>query len=177
MKGIIFNATEEAVVELFSADTWDDLLAASGCTGAYTALGNYPDTELVNIVMAASEATGQTPADVMRVVGEHAFAPLADRYPEFLEGHDDVLAFIRSVNEIIHPEVLKLYPESSPPGFDFSEVSDDAMTVTYRSARCMGALAEGLMLGAARHFGTPIAVEVLEGDGTAETRFRVRRAA
>ena len=58
MKGLIFNVVEEVVTELYDADTWDDLLDAAGVDGAYTALGNYDDDELIGIVDAASTATG-----------------------------------------------------------------------------------------------------------------------
>ena len=41
MKGVVYHLLEEAVVEKFGADIWDDLLDDTGVAGAYTSLGNY----------------------------------------------------------------------------------------------------------------------------------------
>ena len=48
MKGVIFNVIEEVVGDLFGDETWDDLLETAEVDGAYTALGNYADTEPVS---------------------------------------------------------------------------------------------------------------------------------
>ena len=46
MKGVVFNAAQEAVIELFDEDTWDDFLDAAGVDGVYSSVGSYPDEEL-----------------------------------------------------------------------------------------------------------------------------------
>lgn len=58
MKGIIFNLVEEVVANDHGPDAWDDILAAAGVEGAYTAVGSYSDDELLAIVSAAATATG-----------------------------------------------------------------------------------------------------------------------
>jgi len=146
MKGVIFNVVEEVVHDLFDADTWDDLLDASDLDGAYTALGDYADTELLAIVAAASKATGMTADDVLRTVGHHALPKLASRVPESLTDAPDAYSFIRKVNDIIHPEVLKLYPDAIPPLFTFED-HPDGLVVHYGSQRNLPALAEGLLSG------------------------------
>jgi hypothetical protein len=43
LKGIMFDLLEATVSATHGAHVWDDLLEATGLTGAYTTLGNYPD--------------------------------------------------------------------------------------------------------------------------------------
>jgi len=172
MKGVIFNVVQEVVEDLYDTDTWDDLLDAAAVDGAYTALGDYADTELLAIVAAASTATGLPADDVLRLVGHHATAKLASRVPSSLTDAPDALSFIRRVNDIIHPEVLKIYPQSIPPAFEFED-HDDGMLVTYMSARNLPALAEGLLSGVSELFDEKIEVTAVATDSTTSTTFLV----
>lgn len=168
MKGIIFNLVEEVVRDRFGEDTWDDLLDAAGLDGAYTSLGSYPDEELLRLVGAASEALGLPPADVVRTLGEAAIPLLATRYPFFFEPHTSTKSFLLTLNDIIHPEVRKLYPGADVPTFGFEESSDDTLVLRYHSERKLCALAEGFVLGAAAHFGERAEIDqpacMLRGD-------------
>ena len=159
MKGIIFNLVEEVVSNRFGEDAWDDLLAAARVDGAYTSLGSYPDDELFRLVAAASEKLG-LPADaVVRTLGEDAIPLLADRYPAFFKGHASTKSFLLTLNDIIHPEVRKLYPGAQVPTFGFEESADDSLVMRYHSERKLCALAEGFVLGAATHFGERAGIE------------------
>lgn len=85
MKGIIFNITELAVTEALGAETWEDLLDASGVSGVYSALGDYPASELVALAQAAADHLGITLEETLVWVGENVIPTLADRYPQFFE--------------------------------------------------------------------------------------------
>jgi hypothetical protein len=158
MKGVIFNIVQEVIEDLYDSDTWDDLLDAADLDGAYTALGDYADGELLAIVAAATSATGMSADEVLRVVGHHALPRLAARVPESMSDADDAFAFIRSVNDIIHPEVLKIYPQAVPPVFEFED-HPDGLLVRYFSARNLPALAEGLLSGVSQLFDVQVRVE------------------
>lgn len=172
MKGVIFNVVEEVIGELFDADTWDDLLDGAELDGAYTALGDYADTELLAIVSAACQATGMSAEEVLRTVGHHALPKLASRVPDSMGGAPDALSFIRKVNDIIHPEVLKIYPDSIPPAFDFED-HVDGLVVQYRSARNLPALAEGLLSGVSLLYEEDVTVQPLAPGPNDEPRFLV----
>ena len=83
MKGVVYNLLEEAVVEKFGADVWDDLLDDAGVAGAYTSLGNYTDDEMIALVNAAAAKLDMTSGDVLRWFGEQAMPLLKQRYPNF----------------------------------------------------------------------------------------------
>lgn len=157
MKGIIFNLVQEVVVQAHGEDAWDDILDAAGLDGAYTSLGSYPDDDLFRLVAAASSLLGADAHDVVRSLGEGAIPLLAERFPEFFE-HPSTLPFVLTLNDIIHPEVRKLYPGADVPEFDFDDSSPDSLSMGYRSPRKLCALAEGLIEGAADQFEETVSI-------------------
>jgi hypothetical protein len=169
MKGIIFNLVQEVVTESYGADTWDSLLDAAELDGVYTSLGSYPDADLFALVGAASTALGVPPDQVVRTLGEGAIPLLATRFPEFFQPHAGTRSFLLTLNDIIHAEVRKLYPDADLPEFEFDNVGEDELTLTYRSARQLCALAEGFIVGTAGHYGETATIDQPEcmhrGDG------------
>jgi len=152
MKGVVFNLLEEVVTRSRGADTWDELLDDAGVTGSYTSLGSYPDENLGKLVMAAAKAMAMKPEDVLRWFGREAMPVLAQRYPVFFAGHASTRPFVLSINDIIHPEVRKVYPGADVPVFDFRDGEDGALLMGYQSARKLCALAQGFIEGAAAHY-------------------------
>jgi hypothetical protein len=158
VKGVVFNLLEQLVARDFGEDTWDALLEASGLDGVYTSLGSYPDEDLRKLVGAASDALGMPVDDVVRWYGRNAMPLFAERYPQLFQPHDSTRSFVLTLNDIIHPEVRKLYPGAGVPEFDF-DVRDELLLMGYRSERQMCSFAEGLLLGAADHFGETLTIE------------------
>lgn len=158
MKGVIFNLLEEAVLEQLGDGVWEDLLDAADARGAYTSLGSYPDAEILRLVDAASAALGKTPAEILRWFGQAAAPGLAKRYPALFDDQRNARSFLLVLNTIIHPEVRKLYPGAVCPHFQYQEENDGALVLGYNSPRKLCALAEGLILGGAAHFGETVAV-------------------
>ncbi len=152
------NVAEEAVTREWGEEMWDDLLAASDLDGAYTSLGTYSDTDILALASAAADRLASPVDDVVRILGRLCFKPLATRYPACLKGPASVREFLPTVNDLIHPQVLKLYPGASVPRFLVRENGED-LEMDYSSVRNMCKLAEGLVLGAADHFGESVAVD------------------
>jgi hypothetical protein len=173
MKGIIFNLLEEVVTEELGEEAWEQLLDAAEVEGAYTSLGSYPDQEFVALLQALPSHAGMAPNDLLHWFGRASIPLLAQRYPVFFEGHDSTRSLLHALNDIIHPEVRKLYPGAEVPIFDLEPVtgqkrSDQVVTLGYRSARRLCALAEGFVQGVADHFGEQVTIEqprcMLRGD-------------
>jgi hypothetical protein len=177
MKGIVFNLLEDAVRVTYGENVWDDLLDAAGLDGAYTSLGNYPDQHLTDLVVAASAATGSPPQEIIRWFGREALPAMAASYPGFFEPHEDVRSFLHTLNEIIHPEVRKLYPGADVPTFGVTTAMDGTLTLRYGSHRKLCAFAEGLIDGAAAHYGQTVMIEqphcMLRGDELCTIEIRV----
>lgn len=162
MKGVIFNLFEAVFTGKEGEDAWDDLLARANVSGAYTAVGSYPDEELVSIVQTAATTLGQPPDDVVRWLGRDAIPLLAQRYPVFFDAHTSTIPFLLTLNDVIHPEVRKLFPGAYAPTFEFDQPHPNVLAIGYHSYRDLCPLAEGLVLGAADHYGERVTIEQSE---------------
>lgn len=152
MKGIVFNILNEMIEEQLGMEAWDTLLTQTELDGIYVATQTYPDEELLTLVAAAQAHTGVPAADLIRAFGEYMVPRFAKNYPVFFENEDNLKSFLLTVDQVIHVEVRKLYPEAGLPEFQYEDRDDDSLTMIYRSPRKLCALAEGLIAGSAKHF-------------------------
>lgn len=168
MKGVIFNLLEDAVIDEHGLQAWAGLVDNAGLKGGWSSLGSYPDAELLALVEGAATALGQPIPDILRWFGQRALPLLAARYPGLFAGHRGSRSFIRSINDIIHPEVRKLHPGAACPHFHFHDLDDGRMVLAYQSPRRLCRLAEGFAQGAAAHYGETIFIEhmscMIDGD-------------
>jgi hypothetical protein len=158
MKGIILNLVEDVVRQDRGDDYWDDVVDASGLVGAYTSLGTYPDQDVEALARAVAEREQSSTGDVIRHAGHAGMAMLAVRYPAFFSPHDDLRSFLLSLNAVVHPEVRRLYPGAVIPEFEHRFPEPGVLELVYVSERGRCDLAEGLVLGAADHYGEKVAV-------------------
>ena len=159
MKGVIFNLLEAIVDRDLGPETWEALLDDTGLDGVYTSLGSYEDAELLALVGAASARLDKPPEEIVRWFGRNALPLLAERYPQLFEPYDEGRTFVLTLNEIIHPEVRKLYPGAITPEFDFDSSDPERLTMLYRSPRKLCALAEGLLEGTADFYDQSVVIE------------------
>lgn len=153
MKGIVFNILEEVVTRDFGLEAWDQMLEKAGVDGVYTSLGKYDDQELFGLVGAASELTGKPANELVRWFGLQMIPFFARHHEGLFAGHTDTRSFLLTLNTIIHPEVRKQHPDADVPDFEFNTSRPEVLGMVYRSHRKLCALAEGLIEGAASHFG------------------------
>lgn len=159
MQGVVFNIIEDVVLTLYDADTWDDIIDDAGVDGVYSSTGTYDDAEVLAIVAAASAKLGIDVPALLIVVGQHAFEGLTRRYPDLVGSEDNTVDFLQRVEDFIHPEVKKLYPTAILPKFAFESLPDGRTRMIYTSPRQLHFLAEGMLMGAAAHFGEDITID------------------
>ena len=164
MKGVIFNSVAEAVIKLGGEELWDDLLDKAGLTGSYTSLGSYDDAELISLVVVASEALNMTVDETTEFIGEHVFPHLSGRHENLIEDHDGAVSLLCALNDVIHPEVLKLYPDASVPDFTTLERDGNRLKLLYRSERQLPALAAGLIRGAGNLYNEKVDIDITPTD-------------
>ena len=78
-----------------------------------------------------------------------------------------ILCFLLTLNEVIHPEVRKLFPGAYAPEFDFRVSSPEVLELGYVSFRDMCAFAEGLIEGSANHYGETVAISQISAPSLA----------
>ena len=158
MKGIILNLVEDVVRGEHGDDYWDDVVDSSGLAASYTSKGTYPDHEVEVLATVVAERDGGSAHDVIRHVGHAGMASLAMRYPAFFEPHAGLRPFLLALNTTIHPEVRRLHPGAVIPDFEQRFPEPHVIELGYLSERGRCDLAEGLVLGAAEHYGERVVV-------------------
>lgn len=154
MKGMVFTELLDMVEDKFGIDMVDAVIEDADLPvskGAYTAVGTYPHEEIVSIVMQLSKHSGIAPNELLKIFGEHLFSRFHEAYPKFFLSASDSFSFLENIDQYIHVEVRKLYPDAELPEFS-CERSDNQLKMTYTSSRHMEDFAEGLIRGCLKHF-------------------------
>lgn len=163
MKGMVFTELFELIEEKFGYDRLDDVIDASKLenNGSYAATGNYPFDELVRIVTSLSEQTGIEVAALLEVYGEYLFPKLLKVIPS-LEKTTDILSFVESVEDHIHVQVKKLYPDADLPTFEVVSFNEKELKFNYVSSKNIPQLAKGLIVGASKYFEQNVNVDFID---------------
>lgn len=165
MKGMIFTEFLEMVESKFGEDMADDIIEdkplESG--GAYTAVGTYDYSELVQLIVNLSERTEVPIPDLIKAFGSYAFSRFTVAYAYFFTDVANLFDFMQNLHGYIHVEVHKLYPEAELPYIDCQFLAPNQLQVDYQSERPFADFAEGLMTGAIEYFAEPITLKRKEG--------------
>lgn len=155
MKGIVFtellDMAEQAVGEDAMDDILDGLELESG--GAYTAVGNYPCSELMQIVSAVSDHSGIPGDALQRKFGAWMHKRFLHSYPQFFEDKATALHMLGAIETEVHVEVRKLYPDAELPRFQTEWLGQDRLRLRYASERPLVAFCHGLVEACTEHFG------------------------
>lgn len=154
MNGLLFTEFMEMVETTWSFDMVDTLIDRSQVSsgGIYTAVGSYPQEEMVALVKALAEAT-ETPIDLIeRAYGKYLFCRFALEYPQYFTGIHDSFQFLARIDEIAHTIVRKHFLDTDPPTI-IVEQSPGRLSLTYFSENPFSHLTQGLIEGCISHFG------------------------
>lgn len=167
MKGIVFTEFIDLVTHKFGEEVIDRVIVESNLPSgaAYTTVGTYDHAEMMAMLRNLSEAIQVPVPSLLKDFGEHLFNRFAARYPQFYAGINSSFCFLARIEEHIHVEVRKLYPDAELPSILCERPSAREMVLTYRSTRPLAAFAEGLMMGAIKHFGETIEVTKIDSAG------------
>lgn len=161
MKGIVFTELMEMVEQQFGYETVDELLLETDLPsgGAYTAIGTYSHQEMLDLLNGLSKKTKTPKSKLLYGFGQHLFGTFCRIYGQFFEHLTDVFSFYQAVDQHIHVEVKKLYPDADLPNFQFTRLDERTVEMIYRSERCMGDLVEGLIVSAAAFFQEKVCIK------------------
>lgn|SRR3990167_1295590 len=161
MKGLIFVEFLDMVGTVFSPIMVEEIIDASDLPsgGAYTTVGTYDHHELLSLIASLSKATKIPRSELEITYGQYLFKKLLHRYSELIAHTNSTFEFLQQVDQHIHIEVSKLYPDAELPRFECRMRSNNCMTMEYRSNHPFADLAQGLILGCALHFNETINVK------------------
>lgn len=162
MKGLVFTELLQMAEGRLGEEMVDGILDSLALSndGAYSAVGNYPCSELVRIVTAISDRTGVPGADLQRLFGHHMLGRFAQTHPRFFEGKATMLDLLEAIEGEVHVEVRKLYPDAELPTFQTERLDDRTLRMSYSSTRPLSHFCHGLIEACARHFDQPATIEV-----------------
>lgn len=176
MKGIVFTEFLELVEDKFGLEVVDKIIQQSNLPsqGAYTAIGTYDFSEMLRLLKHLSEHTQLSIDDLLLAYSEHFFNVLVNSYPDLVSQYSDPLEMLSSVENHIHVEVRKIYPDAELPTFEILEKTDSKLVMIYKSSRAMYSFGLGLMHKTFEHFNTTadITLKKLKPDGT-EVKFSI----
>ncbi|MHA6327073.1 heme NO-binding domain-containing protein [Roseivivax sp. CAU 1753] len=176
MKGVIFVELIRMAEHAFGEDTVDKVIEnvdlANG--GAFTTVGNYPCSELIKIVMAFSDHSGLSADTLQLKFGHWMMDFFAEHYPEFFVEKSCAFAFLEAVDQEIHVEVKKLYPDAELPRFETERQGEDRLKMVYYSPRPLHAFCQGLIEACLARFGQEASIKrVLHPAGANSTTFDI----
>jgi predicted hydrocarbon binding protein len=163
MHGFIFNELRDYVIARLGTDAWPSLLDKAH-VGPKTYFGyrDYPDEEVVALVVTASEVTGLAAATILEDFGAFLAPHLFKIYRPLIDPTWRTLEFIENTESTIHHVVRSRNSTARPPALRCRRVAPQTLVVTYGSPRKLCAVARGIIRGLAQHFGET--VEIVEND-------------
>ena len=178
MKGIVFTEFLELVEEKFGLEVVDEIIEKSQLKsqGIYTAIGTYEFSEMLQLLNHLSDNTGISIDNLLLVYGEHLFSVLDKSYPSLMASYNDPIEMLSSIENHIHVEVKKIYPDAELPTFETIEKSENSLIMIYKSSRAMHHFGLGLMNKTFEHFNSSatIVLEKIKEDGT-EVKFIITK--
>lgn len=178
MKGIVFTEFLELVEDKFGLEMVDNIISNSNLEsdGVYTAVGTYSFSEMLQLLQHLSKNTGISIDNLLLVYAEHFFSVIEKSYPGLLATYKDPIEMISSIENHIHVEVRKIYPDAELPTFEVVEKTENSLIMIYTSSRAMHHFGLGLMNKTFEHFNSTAKIELekIKEDGT-EVRFVIQK--
>ncbi|WP_237275401.1 heme NO-binding domain-containing protein [Tenacibaculum ovolyticum] len=178
MKGIVFTEFLDLVEDKFGLEMVDKIISQSTLEseGIYTSIGTYSFSEMLQLLENLSKNTAISIDDLLLVYAEHFFSVIEKSYPGLLATYKDPIEMLASIEDHIHIEVRKIYPEAELPTFVIKDRKDKSLVMIYKSSRAMHHFGLGLMNKTFEHFNTTatIVLEKIKEDGT-EVKFIINQ--
>lgn len=178
MKGIVFTEFLDLVEIKFGLEMVDRIISESQLSseGIYTAVGTYSFSEMLQLLKNLSGHTKISVDNLLLIYGEHFFSIIKTSYSGLLASYKDPIEMLSSIENHIHVEVKKIYPQAELPTFIVEKKDANSLTMLYKSSRAMHHFGLGLMNKTFEHFNTTANIELqkVKEDGT-EVRFVIHK--
>ncbi|KAA1243309.1 heme NO-binding domain-containing protein [Aquimarina sp. RZ0] len=178
MKGIIFTEFLELVENKFGLEVVDQIIQESNLPsgGIYTTVGTYDFAEMLSLLKKLSAHTTISIDDLLLTYSEHFFGVLVESYPGLISKYKDPIELLSSIEDHIHVEVQKIYPDAELPTFEILEKTSSSLVLVYKSSRAMYNFGLGLMNKTFDHYNATatILLEKIKEDGT-EVKFSITK--
>lgn len=178
MKGIVFTEFLDLVEDKFGIEMVDKIVTSSNLKseGIYTSVGTYEFSEMLQLLTHLSENTNISIDDLLQVYAEHFFSVIKRSYSGILNMYTDPIEMLASIENHIHVEVRKIYPDAELPTFNVLEKTSKKLILIYKSSRAMHAFGLGLMNKTFEHFNETATIEFEKlNDVATEVKFIINK--
>lgn len=154
MKGIILSEFLEFLEITLGEDRAQKIIIESQVPsfGAYSRVGLYDYQELIQLLTQTVTETDTEASVLLERFSEHLFTVFKRDYNLFFEGVSSAAEMLTQIDNHIHVEVLKLYPDAELPKFEYSR-DGDKLTLCYKSPRPLATVAQALVGACLKYFG------------------------
>jgi hypothetical protein len=155
---MIFTEFLEFVAKHHGDDFVDDLIfnANLPSEGIYTSVGTYDYSEMVELLKVYCQTTETRLPAALRQFGNYLVQAFHRKWPDIFARYDGTIMLLDRVENHIHVEVQKLYPDAQLPTFETIEISERRIVMDYSSCRALSDLALGLIEGVSDHYGESV---------------------
>ncbi len=161
MYGLVNRGCEDMIVRAHGPARWAEIKAKAAVeTSYFHAHESYPDRLTYDLVGAAAEVLGESPAALLESFGIHWVLHTAtDGYGFLLDMAGGSLPeFLVNLPDL-HTRVRVAFPHLNPPTFACADVREGSLLLRYASERQgLVPFVIGLLKGLGRRFGTPVRV-------------------
>ncbi|MGI4852216.1 MAG: heme NO-binding domain-containing protein [Janthinobacterium lividum] len=180
MKGIVFTSFLEMVDEMFGEEMTEDIIDSCDLPskGAYTSVGTYQFDEMAQLATVLSQKVSIDIEKLLFTFGKYIFVKFTVYYAGKYENKKNAFEFLKSINDHIHIEVKKLYPDAELPEFSFTESSKDNMCLIYKSTRPLADFAEGMIYGCFDYYEEKIEIirdDICNDNNKTEVHFHLKK--
>ncbi|TCL08765.1 heme-NO-binding protein [Shimia isoporae] len=181
MKGVVFVELIRMAESVMGEEAVDDILDTIDLEtdGAFSTVGNYPCSELLRLVGAFGTHL-DAPVDALQVqFGHWMFGRFVENYPAFFANKTDGFDMLDSIENEVHVEVRKLYPEVELPTFATDRPAEGQLRMVYSSERPLQHFCRGMLESCMDHFGHTYTVDMVDksSDSTHSAEFLVQKVA
>lgn len=154
MKGIILSEFVEFLEETLGDDRAQKIINASQVEslGAYSRVGLYDYQELIQLLTQTVSETDTEASVLLEHFSDHLFTVFKRDYNVFFDGVSSAAEMLTQIDNHIHVEVQKLYPDAELPKFEYSRTGNE-LTLHYQSPRPLAAVAQALVGACLKFFG------------------------
>jgi hypothetical protein len=176
MKGRVFTELFSHVEQKYGADMVDDIIDAARLPhdGSYTSTGSYPFQEMVALISALTNASGQDLPTVLEAFGTHCFTSWVNYAPQFFSSSRNLFDILEGIDDFHEVEVRRLYPDAELPSFVPEARTEKILLLGYYSCKPLAPLALGVIRGAAAHVGQAVALSCEPATGSRGPYHRIR---
>lgn len=161
MKGIVAICLEELVRTKFGEDHWGNILEKSGLPRKHKIYGHNDIEDALVIQILKNTCTEldislETAADAFGDYWINDF--VSKKYHAFFVGKTSAKKFLLEMNRV-HQKVTDKVENAKPPQFEYEDVDDNTLIMTYISERGLEVVWIGIIKGVGRYFNEKLTIE------------------